>query len=281
LFEQKIKYSPLSICFPEYKGLNSYEDCAAYIQMKFENLNKRKDAKEVYTHFTCATDTNNIAFVFDAITDIIIKNNLKDCGLFWMCARSYKFCTCLCPVYHDFQKNPKKAELCSICLFVSLSIAPFLSSFFGFFRQKILEWFFGNFISHQILTWEIWSVHQMKAKITCNWLLKSIFGIYFGKIEEVRFPKISYESVWRNFPRFFLQKVSKNYDRNMASILTSSRIFPAFFCLPTYSKLTLQILLKKFASLYCFYLYTLRTQKNTCKLSCWIYGSKLILLRTS
>ena len=51
--------------------------------MKFENLNKRKDAKEVYTHFTCATDTNNIAFVFDAITDIIIKNNLKDCGLFW------------------------------------------------------------------------------------------------------------------------------------------------------------------------------------------------------
>jgi len=107
LFEQKIKYSPLSICFPEYKGnqtlhilglkdevsfgeeerkyskgLNSFEDAAAYIQMKFENLNKRKDAKEVYTHFTCATDTNNIAFVFDAITDIIIKNNLKDCGLF-------------------------------------------------------------------------------------------------------------------------------------------------------------------------------------------------------
>jgi hypothetical protein len=28
--------------------------------MKFENLNKRKDQKEVYTHFTCATDTSNI-----------------------------------------------------------------------------------------------------------------------------------------------------------------------------------------------------------------------------
>jgi len=82
LFEQKIKYSPLSVCFPEFKGPNTYEDAAAYIQMKFENLNKRKDAKEVYTHRTCATDTNNVAFVFDAITDIIIKNNLKDCGLF-------------------------------------------------------------------------------------------------------------------------------------------------------------------------------------------------------
>jgi len=27
-------------------------------------------------------DTTNIQFVFDAVTDVIIKNNLKDCGLF-------------------------------------------------------------------------------------------------------------------------------------------------------------------------------------------------------
>ncbi|XP_066997186.1 guanine nucleotide-binding protein G(i) subunit alpha isoform X2 [Anabrus simplex] len=63
-------------------GSNTYEEAAAYIQMQFENLNKRKDQKEIYTHFTCATDTNNIQFVFDAVTDVIIKNNLKDCGLF-------------------------------------------------------------------------------------------------------------------------------------------------------------------------------------------------------
>jgi len=82
LFEDKIRHSPLTICFPEYKGPNTYEDSAAYIQMKFENLNKRREQKEVYTHFTCATDTNNVQFVFDAVTDVIIKNNLKDCGLF-------------------------------------------------------------------------------------------------------------------------------------------------------------------------------------------------------
>ena len=63
-------------------GQNTYEEAAAYIQLKFEDLNKRKDTKEIYTHFTCATDTNNIQFVFDAVTDVIIKNNLKDCGLF-------------------------------------------------------------------------------------------------------------------------------------------------------------------------------------------------------
>ncbi|XP_046405449.1 guanine nucleotide-binding protein G(i) subunit alpha [Ischnura elegans] len=82
LFEEKISKSPLTICFPEFSGSNTYEEAAAYIQMKFENLNKRKDQKEIYTHFTCATDTNNIQFVFDAVTDVIIKNNLKDCGLF-------------------------------------------------------------------------------------------------------------------------------------------------------------------------------------------------------
>ncbi|KAH9382165.1 hypothetical protein HPB48_013178 [Haemaphysalis longicornis] len=82
LFEEKIARSPLTICFPEYTGSNTYEEAAAYIQMKFESLNKRRDTKEIYTHFTCATDTNNIQFVFDAVTDVIIKNNLKDCGLF-------------------------------------------------------------------------------------------------------------------------------------------------------------------------------------------------------
>ncbi|XP_060537105.1 G protein alpha i subunit [Cylas formicarius] len=81
LFTEKIVKSPLTICFPEYTGPNTYEDASSYIRMKFENLNRRKDQKEIYTHFTCATDTNNIQFVFDAVTDVIIKNNLKDCGL--------------------------------------------------------------------------------------------------------------------------------------------------------------------------------------------------------
>merc|ERR1719470_222888 len=64
LFEEKILHSPLTICFPEYSGPNTYEDAAAYIQLKFESLNRCRDAKghlkEIYTHFTCATDTTNI-----------------------------------------------------------------------------------------------------------------------------------------------------------------------------------------------------------------------------
>ncbi|XP_058810055.1 G protein alpha i subunit-like [Phymastichus coffea] len=81
LFQEKIKKSPLTICFPEYTGPNTFEACASYIQMKFENLNKLKEQKQMYSHLTCATDTDNIKFVFDAVTDVIIQNNLSSCGL--------------------------------------------------------------------------------------------------------------------------------------------------------------------------------------------------------
>lgn len=62
-------------------GASTYEEAAAYIQCQFEDLNRRKDTKEIYTHFTCATDTKNVQFVFDAVTDVIIKINLRECGL--------------------------------------------------------------------------------------------------------------------------------------------------------------------------------------------------------
>ncbi|XP_042069240.1 guanine nucleotide-binding protein G(o) subunit alpha isoform X2 [Haplochromis burtoni] len=81
LFAEKIKKSPLSICFPEYTGPNTYEDAAAYIQAQFESKN-RSPNKEIYCHMTCATDTGNIQVVFDAVTDIIIANNLRGCGLY-------------------------------------------------------------------------------------------------------------------------------------------------------------------------------------------------------
>ncbi|CAH8493157.1 unnamed protein product [Schistosoma mattheei] len=82
IFENKIMKSPLTICFPEYTGGNNYEEASEYIRSCFENSNTRSGPKDIYSHFTCATDTSNIQFVFDAVTDVIIKNNLKDCGIF-------------------------------------------------------------------------------------------------------------------------------------------------------------------------------------------------------
>ncbi|CAM9797128.1 unnamed protein product [Lampetra planeri] len=81
LFAEKIKKSALVICFPEYTGPNTFDDAAAYIQAQYESKN-RSPNKEIYCHMTCATDTNNIQVVFDAVTDIIIANNLRGCGLY-------------------------------------------------------------------------------------------------------------------------------------------------------------------------------------------------------
>merc|ERR1719245_1128058 len=80
LFEEKILRSTLQICFPEYAGAQEYGEAAAYIQAQFEAKNK-STTKEIYCHMTCATDTQNVQFVFDAVTDVIIANNLRGCGL--------------------------------------------------------------------------------------------------------------------------------------------------------------------------------------------------------
>ncbi|CAB1437850.1 unnamed protein product [Pleuronectes platessa] len=82
VFLEKIKKAHLSMCFPDYDGPNTFEDAGNYIKLQFLDLNMRKGIKEIYSHMTCATDTENVKFVFDAVTDIIIKENLKDCGLF-------------------------------------------------------------------------------------------------------------------------------------------------------------------------------------------------------
>ncbi|KAG7282588.1 hypothetical protein CRUP_018707, partial [Coryphaenoides rupestris] len=81
LLAEKIKRIPLTVCFADYKGQNTYEEAAVFVQRQFEDLNRNKETKEIYSHFTCATDTSNIQFVFDAVTDVIIQNNLKYIGL--------------------------------------------------------------------------------------------------------------------------------------------------------------------------------------------------------
>ena len=73
VFQEKLKKSPLEIWFPSYSGgYNFYEGCM-FILEKFENQNKNMFSKAVYSHFTCATDTNNIQVVFEAVKSIILN----------------------------------------------------------------------------------------------------------------------------------------------------------------------------------------------------------------
>jgi len=81
LFSQKIARIPLKTYFPEYDGPEG--DAAAakrFILGLFKRLNKNP-SKNIYEHFTCATDTGNIRHVFDAVSDIIISKHMQEAGL--------------------------------------------------------------------------------------------------------------------------------------------------------------------------------------------------------
>ncbi len=75
-------YGPNPDLLFSHAGPNTYDDCKNYIRVTFEDLNRQKAKKEIYSHFTCATDTGNIRFVFDAVTDVIIRKHLRDVGLY-------------------------------------------------------------------------------------------------------------------------------------------------------------------------------------------------------
>ena len=51
LLAQKIRRIPLTVCFPEYSGQNTYEEAAVYIQRQFEDLNRNKETKDPHFSF--------------------------------------------------------------------------------------------------------------------------------------------------------------------------------------------------------------------------------------
>jgi guanine nucleotide-binding protein subunit alpha len=82
MFMEKIRKIPLNKWFPDYDGpAHDYDAGCEFFRQKFEVRNHCQD-KEVYTHVTCATDSNNIAHVFESVKDILIKQSLRDAELF-------------------------------------------------------------------------------------------------------------------------------------------------------------------------------------------------------
>lgn len=80
LFMAKLPASPVEQYFPEYTG-GTYEEACEFFLDKFRSLKNNPD-KEIYPHFTCATDTSQIKFVMAAVYDIIVKTSLRNVGLF-------------------------------------------------------------------------------------------------------------------------------------------------------------------------------------------------------
>lgn len=80
LFQEKITRVPLRTCFPEYTGLDGdWASAADYIKQSFRSLSKEKE-KEIFAHFTCATDTDNVNKVFADTRKIVLRHNLEKLG---------------------------------------------------------------------------------------------------------------------------------------------------------------------------------------------------------
>eukprot|EP00475_Leptophrys_vorax_P038651 TRINITY_DN68612_c0_g1_i1.p1 TRINITY_DN68612_c0_g1~~TRINITY_DN68612_c0_g1_i1.p1 ORF type:complete len:367 (+),score=83.79 TRINITY_DN68612_c0_g1_i1:31-1131(+) len=82
LFEEKFikRRIPLTTCFPDYQGGFDFKIATDFIKGKF--LEKNRDPyKDIFTHLSCATDTNQAKVVLDALTRSLIERLLEEAGL--------------------------------------------------------------------------------------------------------------------------------------------------------------------------------------------------------
>lgn len=88
LFRVKLPVSPLQDYFVDYVPLptaaaqpdDEFKHAADFLTNKFVSLS-RDPTRVMYPYLTCATDTNQIKFVLQAVRDIITRTNLRQVGL--------------------------------------------------------------------------------------------------------------------------------------------------------------------------------------------------------
>ncbi|KAH8162412.1 hypothetical protein CIB48_g5819 [Xylaria polymorpha] len=88
LFREKLVSSPItSYGFTDYRGPpEDHKQASKYFMDKFKALNRNPE-KEIYGHFTNATDTNLLKITMTSVQDMIIQRNLKQLILIVFSAR--------------------------------------------------------------------------------------------------------------------------------------------------------------------------------------------------
>lgn len=77
LFRAKLPISPLSVHFPDFQGKDGDEEAAKqFFANRFRSIN-RNNEREIYIHFTNATDTNLLKATMEDVQDILIQKNLQ------------------------------------------------------------------------------------------------------------------------------------------------------------------------------------------------------------
>ncbi|KAF9967958.1 hypothetical protein BGZ70_007496 [Mortierella alpina] len=77
IFKAKIQYSSIKAYFPDYDGPDGdVAEATEFFRKRFTRLN-RSEHKEVYVHYTDATDTNLLRHIMASVNDIILARNVK------------------------------------------------------------------------------------------------------------------------------------------------------------------------------------------------------------
>lgn len=77
LFREKLAISPISNHFPDYRGREGDEAAATrFFADRFRAIN-RNAGREIYIHYTNATDTTLLKATMQSVQDMIIQKNLQ------------------------------------------------------------------------------------------------------------------------------------------------------------------------------------------------------------
>jgi len=71
LFKEKLQKKPISVYFKEYRGPQTFEESAGYIKSRFMMM--RVNEVEIFPHYTCAVDTDNIKLVWRDVRELVCK----------------------------------------------------------------------------------------------------------------------------------------------------------------------------------------------------------------
>lgn len=169
----------------------------------FVDLNPDTD-KIIYSHFTCATDTENIRFVFAAVKDTILQLNLKEYNLVWF------VCT-----YSKHLKSfasasllvPAKTNVIGTKLIPRRTMLKdkILSCWGGGWGGTLWEFFIiGDYISQRIPLWVLlWQgIFSLYEEFNCRdrkQIISAMCRIVVGQSDLVLLSVIINESILHSF----------------------------------------------------------------------------------
>ena len=80
--QQILFFLNLNFTLKSFSGpYEDWEKAVEFVEKKYRGMAENKE-KNIYCHQTCATDTQQVQYVLDAVLDTILSSKLKGCGLY-------------------------------------------------------------------------------------------------------------------------------------------------------------------------------------------------------